>query len=103
MLIKTMLVTIQVHTAISFHLPPCFIKAMEKIFKAFLWTSTEVVHDGKCLVAWTRVQRSLHLAQARSHGLQPPSHALCLRWLRLSRTDDMRSWMMHPVKEDAIS
>jgi hypothetical protein len=34
---------------------------MTKIFTVFLWTNTEVAHGGKCLVAWSRVQRPLHL------------------------------------------
>jgi hypothetical protein len=37
---------------------------------AFLWTGSDMVQRGKCLVAWDRVQRPLHL---RSWGLGSPT------------------------------
>jgi hypothetical protein len=33
------------------HLPPWFIKAIEKIMKAFLWAGPNEVQGGKCLLA----------------------------------------------------
>jgi hypothetical protein len=35
--------------AISLEMPPCVFKALEKIFKAFLWTGSKVVQRGN---AW---------------------------------------------------
>jgi hypothetical protein len=42
-------------------MPPWFVKALNEIFKAFLWSGTDVVQGGKCAVAWVRVQRLLAL------------------------------------------
>jgi hypothetical protein len=49
-LIKSTLATIPIYTTISQERSVWLLKAFLKIFKAFLWTGTEVVHGGKCLV-----------------------------------------------------
>jgi hypothetical protein len=54
-LIKTTLQAISIYVSISLQLPPLVLKALEKIFKAFLWTGTGIINAGKCLVAWRRV------------------------------------------------
>jgi hypothetical protein len=60
-LIKTTLVAISMYTTISTELPPSLRKSMEKIMKGFLWPGSEMMQGGMCLVAWSRVQRPLHL------------------------------------------
>jgi hypothetical protein len=50
-LIKTTLPAILIYVSISLQLPPWVLKALQKNFKAFLWTSMDVVNAGKCLVA----------------------------------------------------
>jgi hypothetical protein len=40
------------YTAINLELPPWLLKAFDKIRKGFLWTETDEVQGGKCLVAW---------------------------------------------------
>jgi hypothetical protein len=52
---------------------------MTKIFKAFLWTAMEVVHDGKCLVAGAKVQRPLHLGRLGVMDFNHLGHAIHLR------------------------
>lgn len=54
-LAKTTLTAIPIHISIAVELSPWIIKALEKITKAFVWNGTEVVHGGKCLVAWSKV------------------------------------------------
>jgi hypothetical protein len=62
-LIKSTLSAIPIYTSIGVDLPPWVIKALQKIMKAFLWTGTKVVSAGKCVVAWSRVQRPLALGR----------------------------------------
>jgi hypothetical protein len=59
-LIKTMLSAIPIYTLISVALPPWLYKALRRIMTAFLWTGSDMVQRGKCLVAWDRVQHPLH-------------------------------------------
>jgi hypothetical protein len=51
-LIKSTLSAIPIHTCLVLELPPWFTKEMNRIFKAFLWSGTDVVQGGKCVVAW---------------------------------------------------
>jgi hypothetical protein len=60
-LIKSTLSVIPIYTAISVALPPWFLKALRKLVTTFLWTGMNMVQVGKCLVAWSHVQRLLHL------------------------------------------
>jgi hypothetical protein len=58
-LVKATLFALLIHTASCIELPPWLLMAFCKIMTAFLWTDTEVVQSGKCLVAWEWVQRPL--------------------------------------------
>jgi hypothetical protein len=80
-LIKTTLQAIPIYVSISLQLPPWVVKALEIFFKAFLWTGSEVVDGGKCLVAWTRVQRPVHLGGLGVLDLRLMGIALRVRWL----------------------
>jgi hypothetical protein len=60
-LIKTTLSAVPVYTSIILSLPPWMHKSLEKIMKVFLWTGTDIVQGGKCLVVWSRLQRPLQL------------------------------------------
>jgi hypothetical protein len=55
-LIKSTLSAIPIHTCLILDMPPWFVKALNKIFKAFLWLGTNVVQGRKCAVSWVRVQ-----------------------------------------------
>jgi hypothetical protein len=41
------------HTPISLKIPLWVQKALVKLMKVFLWSGTESVQNGKCLVAWS--------------------------------------------------
>jgi hypothetical protein len=59
--IKTTLSVVPVYTSISVGLLQWMHKALQKSMRAFLWTGTDVVQNGKCLVAWNHIQRPLQL------------------------------------------
>jgi hypothetical protein len=60
-LIKTTMTVVPVYTSISIGLPSWLLKQFQKLMRAFLWTGTDMVQSGKCLVAWCRIQWPLHL------------------------------------------
>jgi hypothetical protein len=60
-LVKSTLTAILIYTYISLGLPAWTLKAIVKLMKAFLWTSSNTVKAGKCLVAWLSFQRSWDL------------------------------------------
>jgi hypothetical protein len=101
-LVRMTLSAIPIYTAISTELPP-WLKAFRKIMTAFLWTGTEVVHGGKCLVAWDQVQRPLPLGGLGVLDLRLMGMALRLRWLWLQRTEPSRPWGTLPFKSDSLS
>jgi hypothetical protein len=100
-LIKSTFATMLVYSAISIELPPWLLKAFERIMKAFHSTGTDEVKGGKCLVAWSRVQRPLLLGGLCVLDFRLLGQALRLRWLWLSKTDPARSWAALRAKEDA--
>jgi hypothetical protein len=50
-LIKTTLCAVPVYTSISLGLPQWLYRALRKVMIMFLWTGSDVVQKGKCLVA----------------------------------------------------
>jgi hypothetical protein len=99
-LIKSTLSAIPLYTSIGLGLPGWVQKALEKIMKAFLWTGTDTIQAGKCLVVWSSIQQPLHHGGLGILDLKLFSTALRLRWLWLSQTDSSRAWSAFPVKED---
>jgi hypothetical protein len=97
-LIKTTLQAIPNYVSISLQLPPWVAKALEKIFKVFLWTGSEVDEGGKCLVAWVRVQRLIHLGGLGVLDLRLMGIALCVWWLQRAEMD--RSCSSLPMTAD---
>jgi hypothetical protein len=50
-LIKSTLTSIPIYTLISIGMPTWMHNALQKIMRVFLWTSTNMLQQGKCLVA----------------------------------------------------
>lgn len=100
-LIKSTLTAIPVHIAITIKLQPWVFKALEKIMKAFLWSGTEVVNGGRCLVAWSIVQRPLHLGGLGVLDIRLFGQALRLRWLWLRRVRPDSSWALLSAEVDS--
>jgi hypothetical protein len=86
-LIKTTLSAMPIYTSISIGLPSWVQKGLQKIMKVFLWTCTNVMQNGKCLVAWRRVQRLHELGGLNVLDLKRMGMVLHLRWLWFQRTD----------------
>jgi hypothetical protein len=61
---------------------------------------TDIVQNGKCLVAWPRVQRPLHLGGLGISDLKLMGIALRARWLWLHRTEQHRSWASLSIAAD---
>jgi hypothetical protein len=91
-MVKTTLLTMPIYTAISIHMPHWLEKALVRISKSFLWSGTDVVQGGKCLVAWSHVARPLDLGGLGVLDLNLMGRALQLRWLWLSRPDLSHTW-----------
>jgi hypothetical protein len=77
-LIKTTLVAMPVYTTISHGMSTWVIKALVRIFRAFLWSGSKSTHNGKCLVAWDQVQRPLSLGGLGVKDLKLMGRALRL-------------------------
>jgi hypothetical protein len=82
-LTKTTMSAVLVYTSISIGLPPWLLKAFHKVMRAFLWTRTDVVQNGKVLVAWNRMQWPLHLGGLRVMDFHLHGIVLHIRWLWL--------------------
>jgi hypothetical protein len=80
-LIKMMMCAVLICTTISISPPGWLIKAIQKVLKVFLWSGSDVMQNGKCIVAWSRVQRPLHLGRLRIMDLRLLGITLWARWL----------------------
>jgi hypothetical protein len=56
-LAKVTLSIILIHVTITVKAAPRIIKAFDKIHRAFIWTGSDMVCRGKCLVTWPHVNR----------------------------------------------
>jgi hypothetical protein len=102
-LIKTTLSAMHVYVSICLGLPAWVYKTFQKIMTGFLWTRTEEVQNGKCLVTWSDVQRPVQLGELGVLDLRQLGMALRLRLLWLQRTDQGRPWVAMLVPIDAQS
>jgi hypothetical protein len=56
--VRFVMSSIPIYALINMKVPKWFIKAIDKLRKAFLWKGRQV-NGGSCLVAWDKVQRPL--------------------------------------------
>jgi hypothetical protein len=90
-----------IHTPISLKIPLWVQKVLVKLMKAFLWSSTESVQNGKCLLAWSRGSETIvYLGGLGVLDLEVMGHALRTRWLWFKRIDPGRPWAGLLCKED---
>jgi hypothetical protein len=71
--------------------------------RALLWTGTDVIQNGKALVAWSRAQRPLHLGGLGVKDMHLLGIAVRARWLWLQRTDLGRAWASLPCSVDSTT
>jgi hypothetical protein len=102
-LIKITLSAITVYTLISLSLPPWLHKALWRIMTAFLWTGTDVLQAGKCLVPWKRVQCPLQLGGLGVLDLMLFGIASRCRWLWLQHMALDRLWSSLQISEDSLT
>jgi hypothetical protein len=80
------------HLAISLGLPPWVLKALENIMKCILWSVTDSVQGGRCLVTCGCVQRPLELGGFEILDPKIFGQALRQQWLWLQYTDPDQCW-----------
>jgi hypothetical protein len=102
-LIKTTLLAVPIYTSICMGLPAWMHKGLIKIAKTFLWSGSETVQAGKCLLAWDKVQRPLHLGGLGVLDMEKMGTALRLCWLWHQRTDPAKPWANLLCKEDGVT
>jgi hypothetical protein len=67
----------------------------------FLWTGTDMVQSGRCMVAWSHIQRPLQRGGLGVKDLRFLRVALHARWLWLHRTDPDHTWTSLSCTEDS--
>jgi hypothetical protein len=102
-LIRTTLTGVTFYLAISLGIPKWVIKALTKIMQAFLWSASDIVQGGKCLVGWDQVQRLRELRGLGIKNLNLMGMSLRARWLWFRSTYPTRPWASLPVAEDAAT
>ena len=101
-LVKSKLSAIPVHTAMAVALSPWALKCIDKRRRAFLWSGTEEVAGGKCLLAWPGVCRPAELGGLGIMDLKLFGYALRMRWLWFKKTDAARPWARLPDVTESV-
>jgi len=50
-----------IYILLALELPPCALKAIDKIRRGFLWKGRKDARGGHCLFAWPKVTRPIYL------------------------------------------
>jgi hypothetical protein len=72
---------VPIYVLIAIKAPKCFIKAVDKPRRVFMWKGRDKVNGGSCLVAWREIQRPTELGSLGILTLEHMSWALQIRWL----------------------
>jgi hypothetical protein len=72
---------VPIYVLIAIKAPKCFIKAVDKPRRVFMWKGRDKVNGGSCLVAWREIQRLTELGSLGILTLEHMSWALQIRWL----------------------
>ena len=90
--VRFVLTAVPIYVLIAIKVPKWFIRAINKLRRAFTWKGRKQVNGGSCLVAWDKVQRPLELGGLGILNLEIMSWALQIRWLWFEKTDSHRAW-----------
>lgn len=82
--VRFVMSSIPIYALINMKVPKWFIKAIDKLRKAFLWKGRQV-NGGSCLVAWDKVQRPLEFGCLGIMNLERTTWALQIRCCRKTR------------------
>ncbi|CAM0873946.1 unnamed protein product [Alopecurus aequalis] len=96
-LVKFVMAAMPVYQLLAIDNPKWTQKVIEKIQWAFLWTGTDTVCGGKCLVKWSQLCYPLQLGGLDIPNMQMQSQALKLRWLWQSKTEEDKPWLGLPI------
>jgi hypothetical protein len=91
-MVRFVLSAILIYLLIAINVPKWFIKAIDKIWKGFLWKGKEQANGGCCLVAWEKVMRPLDLGGLGITNLEVMAWALQARWQWHKKTRVDRPW-----------
>jgi hypothetical protein len=100
--VRFVLSAIPIYVLTAMKVPKWFIKAINKLRRAFVWRGREKVDGGSCLVAWEKVQKPLEFGGLGILNLELMCWALQIRWLWLQKVDSSRPWQgleisIHPT------
>lgn len=91
-LVRFVLSAMPIFMLLAVHQPKWVIKQIDKLRRAFLWSGSDAVCGGKCLVRWTQVCSPISVGGLGIHDLQAQGRALKVRWLWQSITDPDKPW-----------
>ncbi|GJN07688.1 hypothetical protein PR202_ga25537 [Eleusine coracana subsp. coracana] len=93
------------YVLIVIKVPKCFIKAVDKVRRSFIWKVRKEVNGGSCLMAWERVHQALEYDGLGVLNLEYMCWALQIRWLWFKKTDSNRPWkgLDIPVHKNSIA
>jgi hypothetical protein len=83
---------------IAVDMPKWFIKAVNKLCRAFTWKGREQANGGSCLVAWEKVQRPIDLGGLGILNLEYMGWSLQMRWLWYMKSNADRPWKGLEIK-----
>jgi hypothetical protein len=102
MLVKSTLLAILVHISIAVKLNPGTLWDIDKVHRGFIWCGTSSASVGHCMVAWSKVTRSIELGGLGVLDLDRFGHVLHFCWGWLVCVDPSRSWTAMLNHEDKI-
>jgi len=77
--VRYVLSAVPIYALIAISVPKWFIRAIDKIRRAFTWKGRQQVNGGSCLVAWDKVQHPLDLGGLGILNLEIMSRTLQVR------------------------
>jgi hypothetical protein len=81
-----------VYLAMALDLSTWVIKAIDRLWRAFLWKGGKEIKEGTVLLAWRKVTHPKELDGLGLFDLKMSGWALRVRWLWLQKPDPRRSW-----------
>ncbi|XP_010229804.1 uncharacterized protein LOC104582150 [Brachypodium distachyon] len=100
-LVSSVLSSLPIYAMTALRLPRCFISALDKVRRRFIWgIDEEEAAGGKCKVSWGKVCSPLDNGGLGLLNLDIFGRALRLRWLWFEWTAPTRPWVGMPTPCD---